>query len=191
LLRLLKPEEEKMKRKLRIAPAVIFLGAVLTIVAPSTFAQAAGPRAGRQELVLAPLVTAEQAVQVVRTALPKLEVGKFWIWEGPRGDAKSKVALTLDGRIVTRFELNPVTGEILANGQDVFVNQNSQDPNQAVAKARDAVRNLQAAAARMGPEGEWKVELILNSAAVAEVDVNSRDGSILTDWGSSREATLY
>ena len=128
---------------------------------------------------------------MVKAALPRLAVGDFWVGTGPRGDTKAKVALTLDGKIVSRMELNPTTSDILARGQDIFVNQVSADPNQAVSRVKQAVPSLQVSAARMGKEGQWKVELTFNSAVVAEVDVNSRDGSILTDWGASKESTLY
>ena len=140
---------------------------------------------------LVPAITADQAVQIVKSEMHKLDVGKFWMWRGPRGDVKAKVALTLDGRIVSQLELNPSTDDILARGQGVFVTQSTADRDRAVSKVQEVVPNLQPVAARMTPDGEWKVELALGGAVVAEIDVNSRDGAVITDWGASREATLY
>jgi hypothetical protein len=181
-----------MKSKIGAASGAICLAVVVMFLASSAFAKKGGPPMGRPDTpMLTPVITAQQAVEVVKAALPKLAVGNFWVWTGPRGDTKAKVALILDGKIVSRMELNPATSEILAKGQDILVNQVSADPNQAVSKVRGIVPNLEVAAARMGKEGEWKVELTLNNAVVADIDVNSRDGSILTDWGASRESTLY
>ena len=181
-----------MKSKNGAALGAICMAVVVMVFASSAIAKKGGPPMGRPDMpVLTPVITAQQAVEVVKAALPKLAVGNFWVWTGPRGDTKAKVALTIDGKIVSRMELNPATSEILAKGQDVFVNQVSADPNQAVSRVREVVPNLQVAAVRMGKEGQWKVELTLNSTVVADIDVNSRDGSILTDWGASRESTLY
>jgi hypothetical protein len=181
-----------MKSKIGTVSGAMCLAVVAMLFASTAFAKKGGPPMGRPDIpILTPLITAQQAVEVVKATLPKLTVGNFWFWTGPRGDTKAKVALILDGKIVSRMELNPATGEILAKGQDVFINQVSADPNQAASKVREIVPNLQVSAARMGKEGEWKVELTFNNAVVADVDVNSRDGSILTDWGASRESTLY
>jgi hypothetical protein len=172
--------------------SICLVSAVLILFASTVAAKKGGPHLGRADVpILTPVITAQQAVEVVKAALPKLVVGNFWVWTGPRGDTKAKVALTLDGKIVSRMELNPATSEILAKGQDIFVNQVSADANQAISRVREVVPNLQVSAARMGKEGQWKVELTLNSTVVADIDVNSRDGSILTDWGASKEATLY
>ena len=146
---------------------------------------------GRPDFNMVPAITADQAVNIVKASLPKVKAGKFWVWTAPRGDTKAKVALTFEGRIVSHVELNPATSDILASGQNVFDNQVSPDQNRAISKVREILPSLQVAAARMAPEGEWKVELALNNAVVAEIDVNGRDGSILTDWGASREATLF
>lgn len=181
-----------MKSKSGAATVAICLAVVVMLFASSALAKKGGPPKGKPDIpILTPLITAQQAVEIVKAALPTLAVGNFWVWTGPRGDTKAKVALTLDGKIVSRMELNPATGEILAKGQDIFVDQVTADPKHAVSKVQEVVPNLKVSAARMGKEGQWKVELILNSAVVADIDVNSRDGSILTDWGASRESTLY
>ena len=171
--------------------ATILAAVVMTLLATSAFAQAGGPGMRRPNFNVVPAITADQAVQVVKTSFSRLEVGRFWVLTGPAGDTKAKVALSLDGRIVSQVELSPSTGEILAKGEAIQTDVASPDPNRAASKVREALPNLQVAAARVTPEGEWSVELALNSAVVAEISVNGRDGSIITDWGASREATLY
>jgi hypothetical protein len=163
----------------------------MTFLATSAFAQAGGPAMRRPNVNFAPTISADQAVQVVKASFSRLEVGRFWVLTGPAGDTKAKIALSLDGRIVSQVELSPSTGEILAKGEDIQTDGVTADPNRAISRVREALPNLQVAAARRSPEGEWNVELALNSAVVAEVSVNGRDGSIITDWGASREATLY
>lgn len=156
------------------------------------FASSVAAKKGKEDRPLfTPVITADQAVGMVTAALPKLAVGKYWVKTGPRGDKKMNVALILDDRIVSRVELNPATGEIMPKGQRIFVEQVSADPEQAVSRVRQAMPNLQVSSARLGKDGEWKVELTLNRGVVAEINVHSGDGSILTDWGASRDATLY
>jgi hypothetical protein len=104
--------------------------------------------------MLTPTISAEQAVDAVKAALPKVAVGKYWVWTGPGGDTKAKVALTLDGNIVSRIELNPATGEILAIGQDTFGNQVSTEQKHAVNTVQQAIPALLVAAARLGRDGE-------------------------------------
>jgi uncharacterized membrane protein YkoI len=176
-----------MKNKTDLAGMTICVTAAVVLCISSASAQ----KAGKDIPVLAPVITAEQAAEAVTQALPKMTVGKYWVWTGKRGDTKAKVALTLDGNIISGIELNPATGEILAKGQDVFANPVSIDKGKFINMVRQSLPNLQVIAARLDKDGEWKVELALNKTVVAEVDVNSRDGTLLTDWGASREATLY
>ena len=177
----------RMKNKIDLAITIMWMTAAAVFCVSSASAQ----KAGKGIPVSVPVILAEQAADAVTQALPKMTVGKYWVWTGKRGDTKAKVALTLDGNIVSRIELNPATGEILAKGQDIFANEVFIDKDKSINIVRQALPNLQVVAARLGKDGEWKVELALNKAVVAEVDVNSRDGTLLTDWGASREATLY
>ncbi|MGO9572673.1 MAG: hypothetical protein ACLP5H_34590 [Desulfomonilaceae bacterium] len=179
-----------MKSKIDSMSRSICLAVAVLVFASPTFAKRGGPGPGPGIPLMTPVITAEQAVGVVTAALPKLATDKYWVRTGPRGDTKLNVALILDGKIVSRVELNPATGEILPKGQAIFVNHISADPDEAVNRVRQVIPNLQVAAARLGKEGEWKVELTLNRAVIADIDVHSRDSSILTDWGASREATL-
>jgi hypothetical protein len=176
-----------MKNKIGPAKMIMCVTVAVVLCVSSALAQ----KARRYTPIPAPGISASQATEAVTQALPKMTVGRYWVWTGKKGDTKAKVALTLDGNIVSRIELNPANGEILAKGQEVSVTQVSVDKGNAINTVRQAIRNLQVVAARLGKDGEWKVELSLNKAVVAEVDVNSRDGSLLTDWGASREATLY
>ncbi len=124
-----------MRSKIGSVSSKVCLVVVAVLFASPTFAKRGGPGPGIP--LMAPLITAEQAIEVVKAVLPKLAVGKFWVWTGPRGDTKAKVALILGGKVVSRVELNPVTGEILAKGQDIFVNQVAADPNQALNRVRE------------------------------------------------------
>jgi len=176
-----------MQNKIDLARTILWVMVAVVLWVSSASAQKA-----RQDIpVSAPGISAGQATDAVTQALHKMTVGRYWVWTGKDGDTKAKVALTLDGSIVSRIELNPATGKILAKGQDVFANQVSIDKEKSINKVQQALPNLQVVAARFGRDGEWKVELALDKAVVAEVDVNSRDGTLLTDWGASREATLY
>jgi len=179
--------EVKMKNKIGLAKMIMCVTMAVVLCVSSALAQ----KARRDTPIPAPGISAGQATEAVTQALPRMTVGRYWVWTGKRGDTKAKVALTFAGNIVSRIELNPATGEILAKGQEVFVQQVSIDKDKSIDMVRQAIPNLQVVAARLGKDGEWKVELALNKAVVAEVNVNTRDGSLLTDWGASREATLY
>lgn len=154
-------------------------------------ASPAAAKKGKEDRPLfTPTVTAEQAVGIVKDALPKLAAGKYWVKTGPRGDKKMNVALILDGKIVSKVEVNPTTGEIMPKGQRILVEKVTADPEQVVNRVRQAIPKLEVTAARLGKDGEWKVGLALKRGVVAEINVHSGDGSILTDWGASKEATL-
>ena len=177
-----------MKSEIRsVITSICLVSAIVLLFAASATAK----KGGGDIPILTPVITAEQAVGVVTAAFPKLAVGKYWGWRGPAGDRKMNVALILDDRIVSRVELNPATGEIMAKGQRIFVDQISATPEQAISRVRKAMPNLQVSSARLGKNGEWKVELTLNRGVVAEINVHSGDGSILTDWRATREWTLY
>ncbi len=126
----------------------------------------------------------------MKTALPKVTVGKSFVNTGKRGEKKLEVTLLLDGKIVSKVRLNPATGEIMPKGQDVMVQEVSASPEQAVKIVQQAVPNLEVASVRLGKHGEWKVDLTLKKAVVASMSVHGGDGSILPDWKAERDATL-
>ncbi len=132
----------KMQNKISLAKMTLCMTIAVVLCASSASAQK-----GRRDIpVAAPVISAEQATEAVTQALPKMTVGRFWVWTGKKGDTKAKVALTLDSNIVSRIELNPATGEILAKGQDVFTNQVSIDKDKSVNTVRQALPNLQVVA---------------------------------------------
>jgi hypothetical protein len=179
--------KETMKNTIGLVTGSICLVSAVLIL----FASPAAAKKGKEDRPLfTPTVTAEQAVSIVKDVLPKLAAGKYWVKTGPKGDKKVNVALILEGKIVSKVELNPATGEIMPKGQRIFAEQVSANPEQAVDRVRQAIPNLEVATARLGKDGEWKVELTLKKGVIADINIHSGDGSILTDWGASRESTL-
>ena len=143
-----------------------------------------------------PTVTAEQAMSVVKAALPKLTVGKSFVKTGKKrfhlwgGDKKLEVTLVLDGKIVSKIRLNPATGEILPKGQEVPVQEVLASQAQAVKIVQQAIPNLEVGSVTLGKQGEWKVDLTLKKAVVAGMSVHGGDGSILPDLKASQDAWL-
>lgn len=138
-----------------------------------------------------PTITAEQAVSAVKTALPKLTVGKSFVKTGKRGEKKLEVTLVLDGNIVSKMRLSPTTGEILPKGQETLVYVVAASQEQAVKIVQQALPNLEVASVSLGKQGEWKVDLTLKKMVVASMGVHGGDGSILPDWKASQDATMY
>jgi len=143
-----------------------------------------------------PAITAEQAMSVVKAALPKLTVGKSFVKTGKKrfhlwgGEKKLEVTLVLDGKIVSKMRLNPATGEILPKGQEVPVQEVLASQGQAVKIVQQAIPNLEVGSVTLGKQGEWKVDLTLKKAVVAGMSVHGGDGSILADKKASRDASL-
>ena len=176
-----------MKPKVNSASlAAAILLAVSMLFTTSALAKKNGDKGSS----IKPTITAEQAISSVKTALPKVTVGKSFANTGKRGEKKLEVTLLLDGKIVSKVRLNPATGEIMPKGQDVMVQEVSASPEQAVKIVQQAVPNLEVASVRLGKHGEWKVDLTLKKAVVASMSVHGGDGSILPDWKAERDATL-
>ncbi|MGB9616061.1 MAG: hypothetical protein ACPL7J_01960 [Desulfomonilaceae bacterium] len=177
-----------MKNTAKHAPRfVVSLLCLFLLLAVPAAAKKNGDKGAAQQK---PTITAEQAISSVKGALPKLTVGKSFIKTGKRGDKKLEVTLLLDGKIVSRVKLNPRTGEILPKGQDIFAQEVSASPEQAVNIVQQALPNLEVASVRLGKQGEWKVDLTLKKAVVASLSVHGGNGSILPDWKAERDATM-
>ncbi|OPY65767.1 MAG: hypothetical protein A4E57_03055 [Syntrophorhabdaceae bacterium PtaU1.Bin034] len=130
----------------------------------------------------APTITAEQAMSIVKAALPKLTVGNSSVMTGRRGEKRLEVPLVLDGAIVSRVRLNPATGEILPVGLEIVEYTVSASPDQAVKIVQQALPNLEIASVSLGRQkGEWTVDLTLKKAVIAHIDVHAFNGSILPD----------
>ena len=179
-----------MKKKVgSVLRMMVLISAIIGLVA--TLAMAKKNKDNDKGSYVTPTVTAEQAMSVVKAALPKLTVGKGFVKTGKRGEKKLEVTLILDGKIVSRVRLNPATGEILPKGQEILVYQVSASQEQAVRIVQQAIPNLEVASVSLGKQGEWKVDLTLKKAVVAGMSVHGGDGSILPDLKASRDASLY
>jgi len=186
-----------MKKKFSsVLLAMVFLLAVTMLFATSASAKKNKDKGS----YITPTITAEQAITTVKAALPKLTTGKCFVKTGKRGEKNLEVALVLDGKIVSKVRLNPAnasgtlklaTGEILSKGQKVIVTQVLASQDQAVKIVQQAIPNLEVASVQLGKQGEWKVDLTLKKAVVADIKVHSGDGSILPDWKASRDVAMY
>jgi hypothetical protein len=156
------------------------------------FALPAAAKKGKTEgTAVPPKISAEQAVAAVKAVLPKISAGKAFVKEGKRGDKKLEVPLVLDSKIVARMQLNPATGEILSKGLKPQSQQVAVTLEQAQTVVQQALPNLQAGAARLSKDGQWKVDMTLKGAAVADISVNGQDGSILADWKASKDVERW
>jgi len=138
-----------------------------------------------------PTITADQAKSAVGAAIPKLSVGQSFTKQGKQGDIKLEVPLLLEGKIVAKVRLNPISGEILLKGQKPFVQKLSVTPEQAAKTVQGMMSAVQVGAAWLGKQGEWKVPLLYKGAVVAEIGVHGQNGSILPDWKASKDATMF
>jgi hypothetical protein len=138
-----------------------------------------------------PIITAEQAKGTVSAAIPNLSVGKPFTKQGKRGDIKLEVPLMLEGKIVAKARLNPVTGEVLLKGQKSWAQKLSVTPEQAAKTVQGMVSELQVGAAWLGKQGEWKVPLLYKGSVVAEMSVHGQNGSVLPDWKAARDVSFF
>jgi hypothetical protein len=138
-----------------------------------------------------PAVTADQAKATVTAAVPKLNLGKPYTKQGKQGDIKLEVPLLVEGKIVGRVHLNPLTGEILTKGQKIQAPKLSVSPDEAVKTVQTVLPKLQVGASWLGKGGEWKVPLLYQGAIIAEMSVHGQSGSLLPDWKASKDATMF
>lgn len=138
-----------------------------------------------------PVITADQAKATVTAAVPKLSLGKPYTKQGKQGDIKLEVPLLVEGKIVGRVHLNPLTGEILTKGQKIQAPKLSVSPDEAVKTVQTVLPKLQVGAAWLGKGGEWKVPLLYQGAIIAEMGVHGQNGSLLPDWKASKDATMF
>ena len=170
----------------------VSLAAAVLLAVTLLFATSAAAKKNKEKgSYIQPTITAEQAISLVKAALPGLTVGKSIVKTGQRGEKKLEVTLVLDGKIVSRVKLNPATGAIMPKGQDVIVQEVLASQGQAAKIVQEAIPKLEVASVRLGKQGEWIVDLTLNKAVVASMGVHGGNGSILPDWKASRDATLY
>jgi len=137
-----------------------------------------------------PAISAEQAMETVKAALPELTAGRAFVKTKKSGEKKLEVPLKLADKIVGKIKLNPVTGEIMPKGQKVRANQVSASLNQAHNVVEQAIPKLEIGSVRLGEHGEWEVDLTLRKAVVADIEVHGSDGAILPDREATRYATL-
>jgi len=138
-----------------------------------------------------PVITADQAKSTVSAAIPKVSVGQPFTKQGKQGDIKLEVPLLLEGKIVAKVRMNPVTGEILLKGQKDFSRKLSVTPEQATKTVQGMMGGVQVGAVWLGKQGEWKVPLLYKGAVVSEMSVHGQNGSILPDWKASKDATMF
>jgi hypothetical protein len=169
-----------------------FIRAAVVVLAVVIFA---GPAFAKKDKgggpQIPPVITAEQAKATVTAAVPKLSLGKPYTKQGKQGDVKLEVPLVLEGKIVGRVRLNPMTGEILTKGQRFQSPKLSVVPEEAVKTVQTVLPKLQVGPAWLGKGGEWKVPLLYQGAIIVEVSVHGQNGEILPDWKASKDATMF
>ena len=138
-----------------------------------------------------PVITADQAKATVTAAIPNLSLGKPFTKQGKQGDIKLEVPLLVEGKIVGKVRLNPLTGEILTKGQNFQAPKLSVSPDEAVKTVQTVLPKLQVGPAWLGKGGEWKVPLLYQGAIIVEMGVHGQNGSILPDWKASKDATMF
>jgi hypothetical protein len=138
-----------------------------------------------------PVITADQAKATVTAAIPNLSLGKPFTKQGKQGDVKLEVPLQVEGKIVGKVRLNPMTGEILTKGQKFQAPKLSVSPDEAVKTVQTVLPKLQVGPAWLGKGGEWKVPLLYQGAIIVEMGVHGQNGSILPDWKASKDATMF
>lgn len=174
-----------MKTAIRAVTGIL---AIALLCAAPAFAKKDKGGGGAQ---IPPVITADQAKATIGAALSKLTTGSPFTKQGKQGDIKLEVPLLLEGKIVAKVRLNPITGEILLKGQQDLSWKLSVTPEQATKTVQDMMSGVQVGAAWLGKQGEWKVPLLYKGAVVAELGVHGQNGSILPDWKASKDATMF
>ena len=173
-----------MKSFLRVV--VVMLAVVILAAGPALAKKNKG--GGPQ---IPPVITADQAKATVSAAIPNLSLGKPFTKQGKQGDVKLEVPLQVEGKIVGKVRLNPMTGEILTKGQNFQAPKLSVSPDEAVKTVQTVLPKLQVGPAWLGKGGEWKVPLLYQGAIIVEMGVHGQNGSILPDWKASKDATMF
>jgi len=173
-----------MKSFLRVV--VVMLAVVILAAGPALAKKNKG--GGPQ---IPPVITADQAKATVTAAIPNLSLGKPFTKQGKQGDVKLEVPLQVEGKIVGKVRLNPMTGEILTKGQKFQAPKLSVSPDEAVKTVQTVLPKLQVGPAWLGKGGEWKVPLLYQGAIIVEMGVHGQNGSILPDWKASKDATMF
>jgi len=170
-----------------------FMGAVIIVLAgvilAAASAEAKKNKGGGPQIP--PVITADQAKATVTAAVPKLSLGKPFTKQGKQGDVKLEVPLMLEGNIVAKVRLNPMTGEILTKGQKFQAPKLSVSPEEAAKTVQMVLPKLLVGPAWLGKGGEWKVPLLYQGAIIMEIGVHGQNGSILPDWKASKDATMF
>jgi hypothetical protein len=138
-----------------------------------------------------PTITAEQAKAAVTAVLPQLGLGKPFTKQGKKGNIKLEVPMMLEGKVVGKVRLNPLTGVVLVKGQKLEAQRLSVSPEQAVAAVQKILPNLQVGSAWLGKQGLWKVPLLYQGAVINEMSVHGQNGSGLPDWKAAKDVSLF
>lgn len=172
-------------KSFRSAVVIMLAGVILAVgAAEGKKKKGGGPQ-------IPPVITADQAKATVSAAIPSLSLGKPYTKQGKHGDIKLEVPLLVDGKIVGKVRLNPITGEILTKGQKFQAPKLSVSPEEAAKTVQTVLPKLQVGPAWLGKSGEWKVPLLYQGAIIVEMGVHGQNGAILPDWKASKDATMF
>ncbi|MCX8034389.1 MAG: hypothetical protein N3A00_03620 [Thermodesulfovibrio sp.] len=95
----------------------------------------------------------------------------------------------LDGNIVSKVRINPLTGEIMPKGVKINATTLSASPEQAVNIVQQALPNLEVTSVSLDKHGNWKVDLALKKALITHIKVNGTNSTIMPDAKATKDAT--
>ena len=140
--------------------------------------------------VAQPATNVDQAKAAAVAAIPKLTVGKPYTKPGKQ-EILLEAPLNLDGAVVGKVRFNPTNGEILMKGQRAMAQKLSVKPEDAGKTLQSVLPKMQAGAAWIGKDGQWKVPLLYQGVIISELRVDGKDASVLPDWKASKDANLF
>ncbi len=134
--------------------------------------------AGFAQKVEKPVISAEDAIRIVKNNLSKFRIGDAKTSIGKSGVKSINVSLLFENKVITDIRLNPQNGEILPKGYRTYYPKVLISENEAVNIVSKAISKLQIGNPWLSVDRKWKVPLVLNNSVIAEISVDGVNGKI-------------
>jgi len=126
-----------------------------------------------------PIISAEEAISIVKNNLSKFRIGDAKISEGKSGVKSINVSLIFENKVITVIRVNPQNGEILPKGYRTYYPKVLLSESEAINIFNKAISKIQIGNPWLSVSRKWKVPLVLNRSVIAEVSVDGTSGQII------------
>jgi uncharacterized membrane protein YkoI len=134
---------------------------------------------GFAQKVEKPVISAENAISIVKNNLSKFRTGNVKISEGRSGIKSINVSLLFEDKVITEIRVNPENGEIIPKGYRTYYPKVLVSESEAVNIVNKALSKVKIGNPWLSVDKKWRVPLVLNNSIIAEVSVDGKSGKIL------------